>query len=151
MTRGRRQRDRSGLGIVGIDHIQLAMPRGEEALARLFYAGLLGLTEVAKPRALASRKGCWFVGPAIAIHLGVERPFRPSVRAHPALIVEDLELARARLVEAGMPVEEDDSGLSVQRCYVRDPFGNRIELIAAHDAGFSRRRRRRSVPARTER
>jgi len=150
MTRRSGRRAATGLGIVGIDHIQLAMPRGEEALARLFYAGLLGLTEVAKPRVLGRHGGCWFVGPAVAIHLGVERPFRPAVKAHPGLIVGDLAKARAKLAEAGMPIEEDDSGISVRRCYVRDPFGNRIELIAAEDRDFSRRRRRRSGPARTE-
>ena len=36
-----------------------------------------------------------------------------------------------------MTVVEDDSGLPVVRCYVHDPFGNRIELIDAADAGFS--------------
>jgi catechol 2,3-dioxygenase-like lactoylglutathione lyase family enzyme len=41
--------------IKGIDHVQLAMPRGEEAQARWFYGRLLGLRELVKLEPLASR------------------------------------------------------------------------------------------------
>lgn len=140
----RRHGPRPGtLGIVGLDHILLAMPKGEEALARLFYVGLLGLEEVAKPRDLTIRGGCWFIGPGVAIHLGVEKSFRPARRAHPALLVTDLEAARRALAAAGYELRDDESGLSIRRGYVDDPFGNRIELIDARDAGFTDRRRRR--------
>jgi catechol 2,3-dioxygenase-like lactoylglutathione lyase family enzyme len=150
MSTGIRSRQRSGgFGIVGLDHVQLAMPAGEEPLARLFYAGLLGLTEVAKPRQLAVRGGCWFNGEGVSIHLGVEPAFTPTDRAHLALLVGDLARARERLAEAGVDVEDDDSGLAIRRCYIRDPFGNRIELVDAADAGFSRRRPRRSPRPRT--
>jgi hypothetical protein len=35
--------------ILGIEHVQLAMPAGREAEARGFYSGLLGIPEIAKP------------------------------------------------------------------------------------------------------
>jgi catechol 2,3-dioxygenase-like lactoylglutathione lyase family enzyme len=123
--------------IVGIDHVQLSMPPGREDDARAFYGSVLGLREVDKPPSLAGRGGCWFANGAAAVHLGVERDPRPSARAHPALVVRDLGTARAALAAAGIAIEEDDSGLPVARCYVRDPFGNRIELVDAADAGFS--------------
>ncbi|MEP6638960.1 MAG: VOC family protein [Chloroflexota bacterium] len=123
--------------IVGIDHVQLSMPPGGEAEARRFYGGVLGLREVAKPAELAGRGGCWFLGTDAAIHLAPEDAFRPHAKAHPALVVQDLGAARQALAAAGVPIEEDDSGLPVRRCYVRDPFGNRIELVDARDAGFS--------------
>lgn len=123
--------------ILGIDHVQLSMPAGGEAEARRFYGSLLGLREVAKPRALSRRGGCWFAGIGVAIHLGVERKFTPLAKAHPALLVRDLVATRAALGQAGVAIEEDDSGLAVRRCYVRDPFGNRIELVDAADTGFS--------------
>lgn len=113
------------------------MPRGEEALARLFYGGVVGLQEVRKPRELARRGGLWFVGPGIAVHLGVEDPFRPARKAHPAFVVADLDWARERIEANGLTVEDDASGLPVRRCYVADPFGNRIELVDARDAGFT--------------
>jgi catechol 2,3-dioxygenase-like lactoylglutathione lyase family enzyme len=123
--------------IVGIDHVQLSMPAGGEDEARRFYVDILGLREVRKPPELAGRGGCWFVAPGAAIHLAPEDDFRPHAKAHPALVVRDLAAARDALVAASILIEEDDSGLSLRRCYIRDPFGNRIELDDSRDAGFS--------------
>jgi catechol 2,3-dioxygenase-like lactoylglutathione lyase family enzyme len=126
--------------IVGFDHVQLLMPTGGEAAARRFYGELLGLREVAKPEELAPRGGCWFVGVGgTAIHLSVDQRFIAAHKAHPGLIVVDLEAARRSLLKGGARIVEDDSGLGVRRCYTEDPFGNRIELIEAGDAGFSER------------
>ncbi len=121
--------------IAGLDHVQLAMPPGREAEARAFYAGLLGLTEVAKPKPLASRGGCWFEGPGTVVHVGVEEEFAPARKAHPAFLVADLEAARTALRQAGAPVVPDDSLADVRRFYTADPFGNRIEMIQSGD-GF---------------
>ena len=125
--------------IVGIDHVQLSMPPGGEEQARAFYGEVLGLREVEKPAALAGRGGCWFANDRVSIHLGAESGFRPLAKAHPALLVGDLAAARPALQVAGLPTEDDDSGLAVGRCYVRDPFGNRLELVDAADEGFSLR------------
>jgi catechol 2,3-dioxygenase-like lactoylglutathione lyase family enzyme len=141
-----RPHHRRTVEVVGLDHVQLAMPKGEEALARLFYGGLIGLQEVRKPRQLARRGGVWFVGPGIAVHLGVETPFRAAAKAHPAFVVRDLERALEQLAAHEIEVEEDDADLPVRRCYVSDPFGNRIELVDSQDAGFSHARRLRREP-----
>jgi catechol 2,3-dioxygenase-like lactoylglutathione lyase family enzyme len=130
-----------GVGIRGVDHVQLAMPAGGEGAARSFYRDLLGLREVPKPRELAGRGGCWFDGDGVTLHLGVEEPFVPARKAHPGLLVADLGVAVAALRSAGAPVVDDDSGLPVWRCYTADPFGNRIELIDVRDRGFSDRAR----------
>jgi catechol 2,3-dioxygenase-like lactoylglutathione lyase family enzyme len=130
-----------GIGIRGLDHVQLAMPAGGEAAARSFYGDLLGLLELPKPPELAGRGGCWFDGDGVTIHLGVEEPFVPARKAHPALLVADLGAAVAALRSAGATVVDDDSGLPVRRCYTADPFGNRIELIDMRDSGFSDRAR----------
>jgi catechol 2,3-dioxygenase-like lactoylglutathione lyase family enzyme len=130
-----------GLGIQGLDHVQLAMPAGGEAAARSFYRDLLGLRELPKPPELAGRGGCWFGGDGVTIHLGVEEPFVPARKAHPGLLVADLGLAVAGLRSAGAAVVDDESGLPVRRCYTADPFGNRIELIDVRDGGFSDRAR----------
>ena len=81
--------------------------------------------------------GCWFVGGDAAIHVAPEIDFRPHAKAHPALVIRDLARARDTLAAAGVAIEEDDAGLPVSRCYIRDPFGNRIELDDERDAGFS--------------
>ena len=116
-----------------IDHVQLAMPTGEEERARGFYAGLLGMTEVAKPSELAKRGGCWFTSGAVQIHLGVEVDFRAARKAHPALRCADYDRLVARIRDAGGEIKEDDGIPGVRRCHIFDPFGNRIELI--NDAG----------------
>lgn len=117
--------------IIGIDHVQLAMPVGGEETARAFYAGLLGIPEVPKPMPLAARGGCWFEAGQVRLHLGVEADFRPAKKAHPALVVADYAGLVSRLEAAGHPVRPDDELAGVTRGFVDDPFGNRIELIAA--------------------
>ena len=116
--------------VLGLHHVQLAMPAGEEARATDFYEGLLGIPRVAKPPQLAIRGGCWFESEAVSVHLGVDTHFEPATKAHPALLVEDLESLRHRLVAAGVPVVDDEPLPGFDRFYVSDPFGNRIELLS---------------------
>jgi catechol 2,3-dioxygenase-like lactoylglutathione lyase family enzyme len=124
--------------IRGLDHVQLAMPKGGEEQARAFYRDLLGMEELTKPAPLAARGGCWFAAAGAHIHLGVEEPFAPARKAHPGLLVADLDALAALLRQAGAPLKDDDAGLDRRRIYAEDPFGNRIELIADGD-GFTQR------------
>ena len=87
-----------------IHHVQLACPAGSENTLRDFYSGVLGFEEVAKPPALAARGGCWFRGHGIELHLGVEHGFRPARKAHPGLLVHDVDAWAAWLRAAGAPV-----------------------------------------------
>jgi catechol 2,3-dioxygenase-like lactoylglutathione lyase family enzyme len=114
--------------IVGLDHVQLAMPPGGEAAARLFYRDLLGIPEQPKPAHLAARGGCWFEDGEVRVHLGVESEFAPARKAHPGLLVADLAQLAARLEAAGYAVTIDPES-DQPKGYVADPFGNRIELI----------------------
>lgn len=115
--------------ITGIDHVQLAMPAGQEETAREFYARTLGIPEVPKPPELAKRGGAWFEDGAVRIHLGVEADFRPARKAHPALIVRDLATLVATLRGKGHEVVPADGVAGYVRVHVFDPFGNRIELM----------------------
>ena len=115
--------------IVAIDHVQLAMPEGGEALARRFYAEVLGIAETPKPPHLAVRGGCWFEQGALKVHLGVEKAFQPAKKAHPAFIVENLPALKAKLAAAGFTPRDDEPLEGYDRCYVDDPFGNRLELM----------------------
>ena len=117
--------------IVAIDHVQLAMPPGGEDAARRFYAGVLALREVPKPAALAARGGAWFESGPVRVHLGVEQEFRPAVKAHPGFMVDDLGALIRTAQEAGHRVVRDDAEAGMDRAYVFDPFGNRLELIQA--------------------
>ncbi len=117
----------------GIDHVQLAMPPGEEAegQAEAFFAGLLGIPRVPKPPELAARGGCWFEDGSMKLHLGVEDDFRPARKAHPALVVDHLDELCRRLDLAGYPTRMAEDVPGRPQWYVDDPFGNRIELIAS--------------------
>lgn len=118
--------------IISIDHVQVAIPRGGEPVARAFYADLLGLTEVPKPSALAARGGCWFTGGTAELHLGVEEPFAPAAKAHPAFVVTDLGGLQGRLEAAGHACARSDGQLpGIRRFHTADPFGNRIEFQQA--------------------
>ena len=116
------------MAVIGLDHVQLAIPEGGEDQARAFYAGLLGMTELPKPRNL-SPSGCWFTGGTVNLHIGVDPAFRPQAKAHPALLVDDLAGLRARLAQAGRVVRDNKPVPGYARFFTEDPFGNRIELM----------------------
>jgi len=119
----------AAMQILALDHVQLAMPPGGEAQARAFYARVLGLAEVPKPAHLAVRGGCWFERGAVRIHLGADPDFRPARKAHPALLVDDLEALATALNAAGFATRDGEPLAGHIRADVNDPFGNRIELM----------------------
>ena len=113
----------------GLHHMQLAMPRGEEAAARSFFAGVLGMAEIEKPPVLAARGGAWFRAGGLELHLGVEEDFQPARKAHPGILVGDLDELADRLRNAGQDVTWDADFPGFRRVYAHDPFGNRLEFL----------------------
>jgi catechol 2,3-dioxygenase-like lactoylglutathione lyase family enzyme len=116
-------------GVIGIHHVQLAMPGGGEEAARRFYSGVLGIPEVPKPAAQAKRGGVWFETDNIRIHLGIEQDFRPAKKAHPGLLVRNLKTLSKGLAESGYTVVNGEPLEGYEHIYINDPFGNRIELL----------------------
>ena len=124
-----------------LHHVQVACPPGGEDEARRFYAEGLGLREVAKPAELAGRGGVWFrayddTGAVAAeLHVGVEEPFAPARKAHPAFVLEDvaeLDSAAARLVALGYQVDQRER-LTFEgfgRFHAFDGAGNRVEVLS---------------------
>lgn len=115
--------------IQNIDHVQLAMPAGGEALAREFYGSLLGLTEVKKPENLKGRGGVWFANDGVKIHLGVDKEFTPARKAHPAFQVKNLGELRNLFEKTQHKIVDDEPLPGYKRFYINDPFGNRIEFL----------------------
>ena len=116
--------------ILSIDHVQVAMPAGEEDKARLFYVGVLGFSEIPKPAELAKRGGAWFQAGNVQLHLGVEADFKPARKAHPAFLVSDLDSLICAAQAAGYEIDSSQPPLDgYKRAHVFDPFGNRIELM----------------------
>lgn len=118
--------------ITGLDHVQVAIPAGSEDVAREFYGALLGMSEQPKPPVLAARGGCWFSAGTAVLHLGVEDPFTPAAKAHPAFVVRELDALSQTLTARGyrcVPADGEITG--VRRFHTFDPFGNRIEFQQA--------------------
>jgi catechol 2,3-dioxygenase-like lactoylglutathione lyase family enzyme len=115
--------------IEALHHVQLAMPSGAEDRARAFYIDVLSLEEIEKPAVLKGRGGVWFARAGVELHLGVEDPFVPAKKAHPAFRVGSLDQAIQRLEGLGIGYRHDVDLPTIRRIYVDDPFGNRIELL----------------------
>ncbi|MDV7767342.1 VOC family protein [Peribacillus sp. CSMR9] len=112
-----------------IDHIQLAAPKDSEDTARKFFKNILGFEEVEKPEELKKRGGVWFEFGNYQIHIGIEEPFYPAKKAHPAFEIENIEELRKHLITNGIDVMDDDKLPGAKRFYISDPFGNRMELL----------------------
>lgn len=120
-----------------LHHVQVACPAGAEDDARRFYGDGLGLTEVDKPADLRARGGAWFRahderGSVTAeVHVGVEAPFRPARKAHPAFVVDDLDAIADRLVGLGFDVDwsERVTFPGHERFHTFDGHGNRVEVL----------------------
>ncbi len=126
--------------IVGLDHVQVAAPRGCEDEARRFYGSLVGLEELPKPPALAPRGGVWFRAGGRELHIGVAEDFAPATKAHPALRVASTAALRdvaARLEASGVEIRWADPAEipGTSRFHVHDPWGNRLELVARDEPG----------------
>src|SRR5215468_6022207 len=106
--------------IQAIEHIQLAMPRGQEDIARNFYSGLLNIPEIPKPPELAKRGGVWFENELVKIHLGIDPDFRPARKAHPGLIVRDLKSLVRNLRESGVAVSDAEPLPGYDHVYAAD-------------------------------
>jgi catechol 2,3-dioxygenase-like lactoylglutathione lyase family enzyme len=113
----------------GLHHVQLALPPGGEDACRKFYVGLLGMVEVRKPAVLAARGGLWVRADRLEIHLGVEEKFTPQRKAHPGILVGDIDAVAARLTSHEWPVTWDDDFPGMRRFYTHDSHGNRLEFL----------------------
>jgi catechol 2,3-dioxygenase-like lactoylglutathione lyase family enzyme len=118
-------------GVIGLDHVQVAAPAGCEQQARRYYGELLGLPELEKPAPLRDRGGVWFGLGDQQLHVGVQEPFTPAQKAHPALLVRagEHQALAERLAGAGAKVAWDSDLPGVERFFSEDPWGNRIEFV----------------------
>ena len=119
--------------IVGLDHSFLTIQEGGEDEARGFYGDVLGLEEVRRPEGLQRTGGVWFQAGSQELHLGTDDAHLPPKRPHPGLRVgspAELDELAERLILNRYDVEWDDRIEGRKRFYTRDPFGNRIELLA---------------------
>ena len=116
------------LGIVGIDHVQIAVPKVKEAECLAFYREVFRLPEIPKPEELRGRGGAWFQIGTLQMHISIDPEPSPKSKRHICFLVEDLASAKAQLLARGIPIEEESVAEGLSRFFIRDPAGNRIEL-----------------------
>lgn len=121
-------RDRVIGHVLGIDHVQIAVPPGAEGDCRTFYLRVLGLREIERPKAGEGRSFLWVQAGLSQIHFRVDPEFVAAQFAHPGLVVADAEYFAAYLESVGWAVERGDA-VKAGRFHIRDPFGNRLEFI----------------------
>jgi catechol 2,3-dioxygenase-like lactoylglutathione lyase family enzyme len=114
---------------LGLHHVQLAIPHGSEERCRQFYVDILGMSEIHKPAVLAARSGLWVRADQLEIHLGVEEDFQPARKAHPGILVADLDALARRLTEHGVEVSWDNNFPGYRRFHTFDNLGNRLEFM----------------------
>jgi catechol 2,3-dioxygenase-like lactoylglutathione lyase family enzyme len=112
-----------------LHHVQVTCPAGGEDVVRVFYGDLLGLVEVDKPPDLAKRGGVWFRGDGYELHVGVEEPFTPARKAHPAFLVDEVDELADRLGQVGYDITWESSFPGYRRFHLADPHGNRVEIL----------------------
>lgn len=125
--------------ITNIDHLQIAIPKDSEFEAKKFYCEILGLKEIPKPEALAKRRGFWLANENFSLHVGVEENFKPSKKSYIAFLVRDLNEAKEALLSKKIKVKEDFTYEKINRFYIFDTFGNRLEFIQ-NGKGFSQQK-----------
>jgi catechol 2,3-dioxygenase-like lactoylglutathione lyase family enzyme len=113
---------------ISLHHAQVFYPPGAEAKARAFYGTALGLAELERPASLSDREGIWYAAGDGQVHLSAQTDLALHKRRHFALRVDDLDAIRMQLTSHGARFEEADPIPGWRRCYVFDPFGNKIEL-----------------------
>jgi catechol 2,3-dioxygenase-like lactoylglutathione lyase family enzyme len=124
--------------VTTIDHVQVTVPieRMEAALA--FYRDVLGLAEIPQPVREEREPGAWFRIGAAELHLRSEPTDVETLRAsrrHVALAIADVGAAEAALAAAGIELLPDRRPVPGQRrLFLRDPGGNRVELVERRPA-----------------
>jgi catechol 2,3-dioxygenase-like lactoylglutathione lyase family enzyme len=125
------------LGITGIDHVQIAVPRAKEAECLKFYREIFAFPELEKPPELKARGGAWFQIGSLQMHIGVDpdvlsdgrpSPAGPKSKRHICFLTGDLAAAKASVLKHGVAIEEESVAEGLSRFFIRDPAGNRIEI-----------------------
>ena len=136
-------RQKPNTAILGIDHVQLAVPQGGEGDCRSFYLHVLGLLEIERPKVAEGRSFLWARAGLQQLHFRVDPGFSPAEFAHPGLIVADAEAPRSVVRE--LRAAQDLLALAprIGRAVVRvDAHGERHEVAPGPAAGGGERLRR---------
>ena len=124
-----------GIGIIGVNHVNVTVPAALEAAAKHFYGDVLGLEQIAKPVGTRQNIGAWYQLGEMQVHLSTEDEVQNEASdAHVCYQVVDVVAANLQFRKAGVDIIPDPRPVSGQsRFFVRDPGGNLIEITEKTD------------------
>ena len=105
-----------------LTHVNLRVQNLSDAVR--FYTEVLGLEPI--PRNDRGGTGAWFRLGNTEVHLAEDATPQPRSKRHFAVEVTDLVEARREAGQKGVEIDQEDVG----RFWMRDPSGNRIEVVA---------------------
>lgn len=112
-----------------LQHVSLEIRPADAERCAAFWE-LLGFERVEPPETLAQRT-TWVQRGATQIHLlHSDEPVAPP-KGHAAVVAEDYERTLGSLREAGFEPDPRPEHWGAPRCFVRDPAGHRVEVMAA--------------------
>ncbi|WP_020471561.1 VOC family protein [Zavarzinella formosa] len=115
-----------GLPVTHIDHCSVIIT--DVAAARRFYGEQLGLREIPAPKEF-DFIAVWYDLGGTYLHL-LLKPERDTISPrHFCLHVSDIRLAREHVRKQGLAMDETVKIAAADRFFVRDPDGNRVEIL----------------------
>ncbi|MFT4092068.1 MAG: hypothetical protein QM640_00420 [Niabella sp.] len=109
-----------------LDHVLISIPPRSKDAARAFYTDVLRLKEIPGNH---PKDAIWFETGDIQLHIREEDGHQINADRHPAFEVNDLPAAKNFLEQQNIAISYSSAIEGRQRCFFRDPFGNRFELI----------------------
>jgi catechol 2,3-dioxygenase-like lactoylglutathione lyase family enzyme len=117
--------------VCAFDHVNVSIPKeaGATEVARAFYFDFLKLQEIEKPAEMKNRTGFWCACGDLQLHVSLEDfAYRAQTKAHFAIRIKNMDDFLKKAKDLGVSLQAAES-LKGRRFHLRDPFGNRIELV----------------------
>jgi catechol 2,3-dioxygenase-like lactoylglutathione lyase family enzyme len=114
------------LTVTHIDHCSVIIT--DVTVSRRFYGELLGLKEIPPPKSF-DFVALWYDLGGTYLHLLLKPTADTISPRHLCLHVSDISAARAHVAAHGIPIDETVNIPGAERFFIRDPDGNRIEIL----------------------
>lgn len=112
--------------ILRLDHVLISIPPNTRDLAREFYVEKLNFQEI---KGNHPHGALWIKAGDIEIHIREEAIHQTQSVRHAAFQVKDLKATKEFLVSKNIEISFSTLIEGRDRCFFRDPWGNRFELI----------------------
>lgn len=110
---------------LGIHHCEILVTDIDAALK--FYTEVIGLEEIHNPSGFSQNK--WLKLGNQELHIVFHPVSDANEERHFAILVKDLESARTNLENRGAKIKTASLIPGIDRFFIFDPFGNRIEFV----------------------